>query len=215
MKGLVSRHERRKLRTRRKLLEAARRVIGQRGYDDTSVLDITEAADVSKGTFYLHFKDKEDLTRTLIMQGFEELTTKLDELIGAATPDAAIPNMERTLRVVFGYAGENRDLFRIMLGRQATAELNMMAFTHFSQTVEKTIMRISDSGGPLPNYPPELLAQFIAGAGVRLGLWWVEDDHGLSPADIAHAMYTLLTQGVLAGAPASAPAPAPSDDVTE
>jgi AcrR family transcriptional regulator len=193
MKGLLSRHERRKQRTRRKLLDAARQVIAEHGYDATGVLDITESADVSKGTFYLHFKDKEDLTHTLITEGFDALRVQLDEAFDRGQPGS---QMADALQTVFRYAAENRDLFRIMLGRQASAELNMMAFSYFTTVVKDIIGRSMVMSEPLP-FPPELLAQYIAGAGVRLGLWWIEDDHGLSPDEISSIMYRLLSKGVL------------------
>jgi AcrR family transcriptional regulator len=48
-------------RTRQSLLEAAREVFESRGYQATSVAAITEAASTSHGTFYLYFRNKEDI----------------------------------------------------------------------------------------------------------------------------------------------------------
>jgi AcrR family transcriptional regulator len=187
-----SRQERRKQQTRRRLLDAARQVIGHHGYEATNVLDITEAADVSKGTFYQHFKDKEALTHTLIMEGFEELNRRINlEFDNPPGPE----RIQAALRAVFQYASDNRDLFRIMLGPEASAELNMFAFTYYAGVVEDILGRVGIAERSLP-YPPALLAQFIAGAGVRMGLWWMEDDHGLSPADMGDIMHHLLTQGI-------------------
>lgn len=47
--------------TRRKLIEASKRIICEKGLDNTSVEEITAAAGVSKGTFYTYFKQKEDV----------------------------------------------------------------------------------------------------------------------------------------------------------
>jgi AcrR family transcriptional regulator len=195
VKHLLSRHERRKLRTRRRLLEAARLVITRMGYETAGVLDITEEADVSKGTFYLHFKDKEDLTRALILEGFEALRAQIDTTL---TGERDLNLLAEALRVVFRYAAENRDLFRLMLGQQASAELNMMALDYFSDAVKDTIIRTTDAAHELP-YPPDLLAHFITGAGVQLGQWWIEDDHGLSADDMAEIMFRLLSDGILSG----------------
>lgn len=203
MNARLTRHERRKLHTRRKLLDAARQQIARHGYEATGVLDITEAADVSKGTFYLHFRDKEDLTRTLILEGFDALRARLTEALGASPRPA--DSMEEALRVVFRHAAENRDLFRIMLGRQASAELQMTALEYFSNAVEEIIRDQIAPNRPLP-LPPDLLARFITGAGVQVGLWWIEDDHGLSPEAMAAILYRLLTQGVLPASLSTSPA---------
>lgn len=46
------------LETKRKLMEAAQKLICEKGLNDTSVEQITETAGVSKGTFYTYFKKK-------------------------------------------------------------------------------------------------------------------------------------------------------------
>ena len=61
MEECDSRRERKKSETRQRLLDAAWRLFQEQGYDHTTVAQITEAADVGKGTFYNHFKSKEHL----------------------------------------------------------------------------------------------------------------------------------------------------------
>ncbi|MFD4675022.1 TetR/AcrR family transcriptional regulator [Lentzea sp. NPDC058450] len=55
------RRDRKKHATRQALVAAAVRLFTERGYDNTSVADITDLADVSKRTFFLHFPTKEDV----------------------------------------------------------------------------------------------------------------------------------------------------------
>ncbi|NCO43303.1 MAG: helix-turn-helix transcriptional regulator, partial [Armatimonadetes bacterium] len=70
-----SRQARRVTITRQKLLEAARTAFAERGLDLTRIDEITERADVGKGTFYYHFSGKEELIRQL-------LKTVMGELVG-------------------------------------------------------------------------------------------------------------------------------------
>ena len=49
------------LETRRKLLEAGKRIMTEKGMSNTCVEEITKAAGVSKGTFYTYFRRKEEL----------------------------------------------------------------------------------------------------------------------------------------------------------
>ena len=51
--------------TRKALIESALKLFGSKGYADTSVQEITEAAQVTKGAFYHHFESKEDLLRLI------------------------------------------------------------------------------------------------------------------------------------------------------
>ncbi|CAM3987140.1 TetR/AcrR family transcriptional regulator [Kibdelosporangium persicum] len=55
------RRERKKQRTRQALVEAAIELFETKGYEETTVAQIAEAADVSTRTFFLHFAAKEDV----------------------------------------------------------------------------------------------------------------------------------------------------------
>lgn len=52
--------------TKQRILDAAQEQILKRGFAATSVDDIQEAADISRGTFFYHFPSKAELARTLI-----------------------------------------------------------------------------------------------------------------------------------------------------
>ena len=63
VKAAPSRLERRRARTREALLTAAQHLLSSRGAEAINVDEIADAADVSKGTFYNYFVDKESLIR--------------------------------------------------------------------------------------------------------------------------------------------------------
>jgi TetR/AcrR family transcriptional regulator, transcriptional repressor for nem operon len=56
---------------REQLLDAGLRVLHERGFNATSVQDITEAAGVPKGSFYNHFESKEDLGGEVVLRYLE------------------------------------------------------------------------------------------------------------------------------------------------
>lgn len=67
---------------RQQLLDAARTLFAERGYHETTVDDITRAADVAKGTFYLYFSEKREIYVEVIrsfldvIKGFVDLVTE-------------------------------------------------------------------------------------------------------------------------------------------
>ncbi|MBI0331239.1 TetR/AcrR family transcriptional regulator [Burkholderia plantarii] len=69
-----------KLRTRAKLIEAAMRVMGQKGVEGATINDITEAADVGFGSFYNHFKTKEDIAQAVFEVLNDQLAARLDAI---------------------------------------------------------------------------------------------------------------------------------------
>jgi AcrR family transcriptional regulator len=74
-----TRQQRRSSRTRQKLLDAARAVFAEKGLDMTRIDEITERADLGKGTFYYHFETKEKLIRELIRTMLADLAATLEE----------------------------------------------------------------------------------------------------------------------------------------
>ena len=61
------------METKKKLLAAAKRLIGERGLADVAVEEITGACGVAKGTFYTYFKKKEDIVFELSEEMFGEI----------------------------------------------------------------------------------------------------------------------------------------------
>jgi len=64
--------------TRQVLLEAAQDVFAEKGMDSSTIENITERADVGKGTFYYHFEDKNEIILELLGRIMEELTEAID-----------------------------------------------------------------------------------------------------------------------------------------
>jgi AcrR family transcriptional regulator len=67
----------RRARTRAELMQAARRLYAARSFDSVTVDDVVNAAEVAKGTFYVHFDSLDDLQSALA----DELTREFDELL--------------------------------------------------------------------------------------------------------------------------------------
>lgn len=57
----MTRRERKKQQTRQQMLRSAKHLFREKGYEHTSIEDITERADVSKSTLFKHFPNKESL----------------------------------------------------------------------------------------------------------------------------------------------------------
>lgn len=72
---------RRRRETREKLLEAAFRLMAERGMDAVAINEITEAADVGFGSFYNHFESKDAIYTALTDLVFEEFGDALDRLV--------------------------------------------------------------------------------------------------------------------------------------
>lgn len=69
-------------RTRKRLIDAALRLMSERGIIATSVSEIATAADVANGTFYLHFRNKSEIASVICQSVTLAMHTEMDSKRG-------------------------------------------------------------------------------------------------------------------------------------
>lgn len=102
--------------TRQRLLRAAEKAFGARGYHDTSISDITRRAQVAQGTFYLYFPGKEAVFRELV----DHLGRAVRHHLTAAIAGSRnrLDAERRGLEAFLAFVAAHRDLYRIVLEAQ-------------------------------------------------------------------------------------------------
>ncbi len=121
--GAPNRFDRRREKTREDLIEAAERVISSKGLHQTRIADIAAEADVGLGTFYLHFKTKNEIFMELVEQGASQMRKEIAEAKASATDPA--DKLRIAIDNVLSDAAEEPELFRIVFGH-TPAFLNLM-----------------------------------------------------------------------------------------
>ncbi len=76
-----NRSSRRRERSRAALIDAAREIMSVKGVDATTIADITEAADLGFGTFYNHFKSKDEIVLAAMTAMADHFGEEIDQLI--------------------------------------------------------------------------------------------------------------------------------------
>jgi AcrR family transcriptional regulator len=94
--GLPDRRQRRSAELRERLFRAALQLFGEKGFAETTVEDITDAADVGKGTFFNYFPSKDH-----ILLAFGEMQLgKLEAAVNTArSTNEPMPHFLRSLGV--------------------------------------------------------------------------------------------------------------------
>lgn len=64
-------------KTKRKIFECSMKLFAEKGYDATSVEDITAFSGIAKGTLYYHFEKKEDILNILLEEGMNLLKNSI------------------------------------------------------------------------------------------------------------------------------------------
>lgn len=168
-----NRFDRRREKTRGDLIEAAERVISTKGYHQTRIADIATEADVGLGTFYLHFKTKNEIFIDLIEHGAAELRIKLAEAkAGVHTP---AEKLKITIDTILDAAAQAPELFRIVFGH-SPAFLDLMVRVH-----EVFIGDLRDELAPAAGGRADALAHLTIGM-LSQAISWL-----LASSDLSHA----------------------------
>jgi AcrR family transcriptional regulator len=183
-----SREDRRVRRTKRMLREALVGLVVEKGYDRVTVQDVLDRADLSRATFYAHYRDKDDL----LVGSLEELA----DALRAAMASFARPELrERDLvptRALFEHVAAQRRLYRGLMGSRAGAVLRRHVRQHFTALAQAHFREVSAARGVTPIVPVEVLAQYAGGGLLGLLTWWLESDTPM-PADELAALFEHLT----------------------
>ncbi|GHO98253.1 TetR family transcriptional regulator [Reticulibacter mediterranei] len=191
----IGRVTRRRIRVRAELLAAAHQVFTSRGYQDATISEIITVADVAIGTFYLHFRDKEDLLFALADEAFHILRAQIHAALAHSPNEAVIPLIVRTLLQA---AYEQRDMFKLI----CTGETHLLLHARMQQAQQGLIQHFipafqaAQEEGQLDSYDPVLLARLLVGMLVwAMGLWFEQD--GPEPEVVAEHILFMLGQGIV------------------
>lgn len=84
--GPMERRERQRQELRKRILDTARRLFAEEGYDAVTMRTIAHEIEYSPRTIYLHFKDKEELFRSLCQEDFKDFGERLGPLLKVKDP---------------------------------------------------------------------------------------------------------------------------------
>lgn len=126
--GMTRAVQQRTLKTRAKLLDAAKSVIEESGYDALRVEEVVLRAGVAKGTFFAHFKDKDILMDQLIGA---EIDRHLDTIETLSAPKSVTEMVDAMMPLVHFMTCE-RYVFDLIIrhsGAAANADIGPIAMT--------------------------------------------------------------------------------------
>lgn len=103
--GIQERKQRERERRRQTILVAARRVLSQKPFETVTVEEIAREAELSPGTLYLYFKNKDDMCAALSLRVLQLMNVKLDHALADADRSLAekFDALRRALLEVYDY----------------------------------------------------------------------------------------------------------------
>lgn len=170
--------DRRVRRTKKLLKEALVELTLERGYEDLTIQDITERADIGYRTFFRHYPDKDALLKDILAS----IQVELRELMASPPPEVFLnPEIDvteyRDSAILFEHVRKHCDLYRVLLRSERTIVESVMDFS--MSELKKNFGHV-----PSPAVPLDILANHVIGATIAMVRWWLDNDMKQSPDEM-------------------------------
>ncbi|MEL7029019.1 MAG: TetR/AcrR family transcriptional regulator [Pseudomonadota bacterium] len=177
-----------------RLLEAAKKEFGERGYHEAAINRITESAGVAMGTFYVHFESKEAIFRALVLHMGRLTRRWIAERVSSAAD--RLDAERKGLEAFIAFVREHRDLYRIVNEAQFVAPDAYQQY--YSDFAANYAARLSEAAreGEIRSGDDEQRAWALIGASVFLGMKFGVWDDLASPAEVARNVGDMFEFGL-------------------
>lgn len=180
-------------RTQEALRSVFMALIEEKGYDVISVQEITDRARLNRATFYLHYRDKQDL----LIHWSEAVFDRLVEEAGPIDREnLVLQKPPRQLVVVFKHVAEYRDFYRVVLGKSGVPAFAAQMREYL---VAFTLARFDSLRALYPDAMPiiddRFISEYVAGALLGIIIWWLENGLPHSPEYMADRFSWLTIAG--------------------
>lgn len=197
------------MRTRARLLDAAKQVFERDGFLEARIVDIAETADIAPGSFYHYFDSKQEIFREVARAQEERLTAPPDELT-AVRPDTT--PWERIRRANRLYLQRYRDEAALMGVIEQVSrydpEVNaarMTTMKHFVERAERAIRRLQRDGLADRRIKPSVAADALGAMVARFAELWLVQGYRDYDFDDAVDQLTILWGNALGLGPPGGP----------
>jgi len=171
--------DRRVRRTQHLLAKALIALTLEKGYEDVTIRDITEQADIGYATFFRHYRDKDELLQDVV----DVVLAELIDLLCPATADAE-PTAIGVL--LFRHVQEQSEVVRVLLSSHSL----------LPRLIEAATQNIVSEHTPRPEriVPLEIAAHHIVTSTISLIQWWLDHQMPYPPERMGLIYHELIAR---------------------
>jgi AcrR family transcriptional regulator len=178
MQTRLGRRDRRTFRTKHRLKEALLELMGRRNYDEITVDEIADRAEIGRSTFYSHFSSKEDL----LFAGFDHWVLSLAEpRPGATAPVNGDRRFQFSLPMLHHIRGQ-RHFFQATIERSTDAGVRRKTTALLAEVAGRELQRMQGSNGHCRARQAQ--AHAVAAAFLGLVSWWLSSGDGMTADEV-------------------------------
>ncbi|QUH02995.1 TetR/AcrR family transcriptional regulator [Saccharopolyspora erythraea] len=183
-----------------KLLDVSVQVFIERGYEGTSMEDLSNRLGITKSAIYHHVSGKDELLRLSVNRALDALFAVVEE--ERSTTGKAIDRLEHVVRRSVEVLVEDLPFVTLLLRVRGNTKVERQALTRrreFDRIVSDLVKQAEAEGSIRPDVDPALTARLLFGM-VNSIIEWYRPSRGLRAPAIADAVTKIAFDGLRGGA---------------
>jgi AcrR family transcriptional regulator len=187
-KGVKSRRktDRRILRTRDPLGDALVALMHENNFDEITVQDLLDRAGVGRSTFYVHYRDKQDLFISDVEDFFENFSTALKR-------DGASPNRLLPVNELFTHIRQVREFYSAVVNSGKMNDVQALGRGFFARSIDE---RLLTAGLEIEPVRRSAQAHALAGSFFSLLDWWIDKGMKADPTEMDDLFHRMAWSGL-------------------
>lgn len=185
-------------KTKRKIFEISMKLFAEKGYDATSIEEITSVVGVAKGTLYYHFSSKEEIFHFLIDEGMKLLQNSIS--IKISQKNNSIEQLKSVILIQLKVLYKYEDFITIILSQIWGNEPRNIECKKYVVQYLKIIEEIVQSGiqkGEIIDADPETIASEIFSTTCISLIYRIKKNNKININELYKELEKILFNGLL------------------
>lgn len=190
-------NDRRVRKTKAAIKSAFIQLLTEKELEKITIQDITQRADINRGTFYLHYEDKYlllssmedeytfDLTNEVNFEQFINSTMSIDAFAKVFT--------EQILLRVVNYLNEHIEFYQAIFNLDRKSQLE----EKIANVMLNNMQKYAAPDNTIADVPVDYFFSYTSGAMIAFIKHWVKDDNRMSPETLVNHLFKIIFNGPL------------------
>ncbi|PTF15060.1 TetR/AcrR family transcriptional regulator [Staphylococcus devriesei] len=187
--------DRRVRKTKTAIKKAFTDLLKQKDLDKITIQDISNLADINRGTFYLHYEDKYSLLDDMEDECIGEIKSlsQFNQLEGNNPEDIANMFINDILSNILQHIADNMEFYHTILQLERKSKLENKIHTLMQENMQNFISIDHEIDG----IPEMYFHSYVSGATISTIKYWVRDNNRISVEDLTQHIFKIIYNGPL------------------
>ncbi len=170
-------------RTNKQLIESLMKLLNEKSFDEISISEICDTAEVHRATFYKHFNDKTEFLNFCVMQLLSDVD--FTPVLSYPSPENVKESCMSFVKVLFTFIDQNKILFAAVFSDRHSLSFDTTLINVITDFCSLKLTQVLEG---IPEYKAQIFSNFYSGSVMGVVKWYVKN-YDRCPLDDIYAFF--------------------------